>query len=331
MKTQVVYVLVSNKNDIYCEQAILSLKSLYIYNPEVKSILVTDENTYDTLTGNRERILNIISETKIVKVPQNLSMLQRSRFLKTSLRNIIQGDYLFIDTDTIICDSLEEIDNFKYDIGAVKDHHLSISELSKAEKETIYKRADITSWEITENDLIYYNSGVMYVKDNDKTYALYEKWHRYWLENTKHNLNFDQPPLGKANSTSNNLIKELSGEWNCQLATNGISFLHEAKIIHYYYKTYWYKVNKDIYPYKFFSKSPFLELKEYENIPEKFIIMIKNAKSLFEMNTNLTAGEDVFLYSSTIFHLLEYLYYKHKYTFNVLNGSLKFFKKLIQK
>lgn len=53
MKTPIIYVLISNDKDFYCEQAIISLVSLHMYNYGVKAILVTDHDTYQTLTGNR--------------------------------------------------------------------------------------------------------------------------------------------------------------------------------------------------------------------------------------------------------------------------------------
>lgn len=326
MKTPIIYVLISNDKDFYCEQAIISLVSLHMYNYGVKAILVTDHDTYQTLTGNRKRLIQLVSDIKIVDVPTSFSMLQKSRFIKTSLREIIQGDYLFIDTDTIICSSLEDIDNFKEDIGAVKDHHLTMADLPESDKKLIYQRASVTSWDITPQDTIYFNSGVLFVKDTPKTHELYKLWHKYWLSNIARNLNFDQPALGKANSLTNNLIKELDGIWNCQLATNGIKFLHEAKIIHYYYKPLWYKKDKEIYPYLFYNEAFWKNIKKYDTIPDDIMKQIKEAKSAFSANTYLASGEDITILSSTIFHFIEFLYYKRPTIFQGLNSIFKYIK-----
>lgn len=82
MKTPIIYVLISNDKDFYCEQAIISLVSLHMYNYGVKAILVTDHDTYQTLTGNRKRLIQLVSDIKIVDVPTSFSMLQNLDLLK---------------------------------------------------------------------------------------------------------------------------------------------------------------------------------------------------------------------------------------------------------
>jgi len=39
-------------------------------------------------------------------VPEELNQVQRSRYLKTTLRSILTGDYLFVDTDTVFASLL---------------------------------------------------------------------------------------------------------------------------------------------------------------------------------------------------------------------------------
>lgn len=38
MKTKIIYVLVSNENDCYLEQALVSIYSLRLYNPDAKFV-----------------------------------------------------------------------------------------------------------------------------------------------------------------------------------------------------------------------------------------------------------------------------------------------------
>jgi len=43
MKTKIIYVLVSNENDCYLEQALVSIYSLRLYNPDANLLLLVDE------------------------------------------------------------------------------------------------------------------------------------------------------------------------------------------------------------------------------------------------------------------------------------------------
>lgn len=45
MKTKIIYVLVSNENDCYLEQALVSIYSLRLYNPDANLLLLVDEET----------------------------------------------------------------------------------------------------------------------------------------------------------------------------------------------------------------------------------------------------------------------------------------------
>lgn len=48
MKTKIIYVLVSNENDCYLEQALVSIYSLRLYNPDANLLLLVDEENPKT-------------------------------------------------------------------------------------------------------------------------------------------------------------------------------------------------------------------------------------------------------------------------------------------
>ena len=124
MNTKVVYVLVSNKNDYYVEMLQLSLYSLRMFHPEDIVEVVMDEKTYSRLVKQRHRLLVDVKPI-VVEIPTEYSLMQRSRYLKTRLREIIVGDFLYLDTDTVIADSLAAIDDFQWDMAAVLDNPAS--------------------------------------------------------------------------------------------------------------------------------------------------------------------------------------------------------------
>ena len=103
-----VYVLTSNETDFYAEQAVVSIYSLKKFNSGCFVVLVVDSSTNENLINGRELVKNLVDEVIVIDIPPLFSNHQKSRFLKTSLRDIISGDFIFIDTDTIILGSLDE-------------------------------------------------------------------------------------------------------------------------------------------------------------------------------------------------------------------------------
>ena len=231
MKTKVVYSIVSNSDDCYLEQLLISTYSIKLYNNNVKIILVIDEQSNEGLIGDRFNALKYVDEKIVVKTPE-LRKKSRSRWLKTSIRQLVKGDYLFIDTDTIITCDISDIDSVNVKIGAVLDRHLP---LDKNQRGKFIKEQCINAgWLPEEKDNLYFNSGVMLVRDCEEAYQIYKQWHEIWKSSYHHGIDIDQPALGLANRKVGYAIQELDGTWNCQVLGNGLRYLYDAKIIHYY-------------------------------------------------------------------------------------------------
>lgn len=311
MKTKIVYVLVSNERDCYLEQALVSVYSLRLYNPNANLLLLVDEETSKTLlNGIRKQILNYISQLVVIDVPREFTNLQKSRYIKTSLRSRISGDFLFIDCDTIISGDLKDIDNLSCDIAAVPDRHLTIKYIWM--KSIIKKWASLLDWKYSE-DNYYFNSGVMFVKDSNVAHQFYNHWHLNWGKYISEGINYDQPSLAKANELMNFTICKLDDIWNCQINANGLPFLSTAKIIHYFASGIG---KKQSVPYKFLDKKLFECIKKENCLSDEIKLMIKNPKSAFNPFCTVIGYDDAkFLYTSTY-----WLYIQHPYIYNVLNG-----------
>ena len=295
MKTKIIYVLVSNENDCYLEQALVSIYSLRLYNPDANLLLLVDEETSRTLeNGIRKLILNYVSKLVIVDVPFHYSKQQKSRYIKTSLRSQVIGDFLFIDCDTIINEELKDIDNLSCEIAAVPDCHLSIK--YSWMKTNIKKWSSVLGWKYSENDF-YFNSGVLFVKDTDDTHQFYEYWHSLWRKNVLKGINYDQPSLAKANELMGCKICKLDDIWNCQINANGLPFLSKAKIIHYFASG---MGAKSYVPYKFLDKKIFCRIKYEGFLSDEIKLMIRNSKSAFNPFCTVIGYDDArFLCSST--------------------------------
>lgn len=228
MQTKIVYSLISNDKDCYLDQLLLSVQSLRYYNPHTEVIVVCDASTELSLVGYRAQLRDMVNDIKVIDIPAEYNNMQRSRYLKTNLRKFIKGDYLFIDTDTIICSSLKSIDKIKGDIALATDLN---SSLPLYEPYAIERCKQCGFDDMTGKP--YFNSGVMLVRDTPRTHRLYDLWYEHWREAVSRGINLDQPSLNYSNNEMGNVITHLHDGWNCQIYFEGWGCLPQAKILHY--------------------------------------------------------------------------------------------------
>lgn len=293
MKTKIVYVVVSDETDIFLEQALLSVFSLRKHNPDAFVELVVDQATSNLMTGKRSEIRKYVTKTTVIEVPANYGGKgSKSRWIKTNLRDLIEGDYLFIDSDTIITDTLEEIDDFDADLGAVLDKHAPVRQNKDKDKLLLWSGQD--GWTYDDN-LAYFNSGVMYVRDSEFAHQFYREWHKRWqTSSTEYSRIFDQSPLAATNEFYKYPIKELCGAWNCQ-PTSGLSYLHKAKVMHYW------GYNRKEYAWKFYDRNIIKEIKQLGYIPKNTADLVDVAKEAFAMPNEVIAGLELQVYYSPVF------------------------------
>lgn len=125
-----------------------------------------DKVTHDSLIGVRSRLKNIVDEIIVIDLPKDSTNKEKSRILKTNMRNYVNGDFLFIDSGTIILSDLSEIDNVTDNISVVYERNRIVSEdFGRAIYEEALMRFDCKLYDSDE----YFNSGVMLVKDKLET------------------------------------------------------------------------------------------------------------------------------------------------------------------
>lgn len=275
MKTKIVYVVASLNDDIYMEQAIVSAWSARYYNPDCQIEMVCDQDTFSTLgSGIRSQYKTLFNNIHVREFLPEQSMMERSRWLKTTLREVIEGDFLYLDTDTVVCADLSYVDEFDFDLGMALDQNCEFS--SFIFREAVIKRAvRLYSVDIS-NEPKYFNAGIAYVKDTSTTRDFYGTWHKIWYSKRfeKEGLK-DQSALAATNIKHDHLITEMSGDLNCQVMAS-IQYLHTAKIMHYFNTLF--TVGSAVNP--FYGKSLFEYVKNY-GITEEIQYKIINNKSLF--------------------------------------------------
>ena len=210
----------------------MSVWSARYHNPDAHIVLLTDDRTDLLLSGGiRGELLDYVTEKIVIPFEEaDASMMYRSRWIKTSVRELIVGDFLFIDCDTLICKSLSEIDSFDCEIGAVLESHLLVKDYCDDLREAAATATHKIGIDL-DAEKEYFSSGVIYVKDTPLTHRLYHLWHQFWLDSFASGLPIDQPSLAKANRESGHPIKGIPDTYNCILFTQN-SFTDKAHILH---------------------------------------------------------------------------------------------------
>ena len=290
------YVLASDETDYYLAQALLSITSLKMHTPNAFVSLLIDDTTEKTLKNERANILNFINELVVVNIDQYFNKKARSRWLKTSMRNHISGDFLFIDCDTVICDDLNEIESENVILGAVLDGHFPLNVKPEAKK-LIQNTGKLLGFSASFTSDNFFNSGVILCQDIPESHTFFDKWHKLWITGIlQSNILFDQASFNEANL--NGAIAEMNGIWNCQISiSGGIIFLANAKIIHYF-ASHVCKKN----PYKLADSDILRKIKDAYIIDEELKNCLLYPKQAFALDTRLEVRRvreliyDAFLY-----------------------------------
>ena len=270
------YVLTSCENDFYYEQFFLSLASFRLYNPDAAVIALIDGKTKKGLTGKRSGYEKLISDINVIDVPGEFSQKEASRWIKTATHRFVPGEFLYIDCDTVITEKLENNFPQEIKIGAVLDTHVTLD--MHHLRGNFQKQDTNAGFSSSLKTNKRYNGGLIFCGDNPGARDFFEKWHSLWLEGRTRGCSQDMPSLNQAEYELGNVITELKGDWNCQISHNGLPYLHNAKIIHYFATSL---VSLDP-PFKLASGAVFSYIKENGGLSPEINRLLENPKAAFE-------------------------------------------------
>jgi hypothetical protein len=319
------YVLTSSAGDTYYEQFLLSLVSFRLYNPNDEVIVLTDTKTKESLIGKRGKYEKFVSDVRSIDTPKELNQKKISRWIKTSVRHFVSGDFLFIDCDTIVTGPLDFLALQNITLGSVLDTHVPLPEHHL--KNDFSKRNKILGYNAKDNPL-YFNSGIIFCRDVPETHVFFDKWHDLWVEGNKRGISADQPSFNQANYELNNIITELPGEWNCQISHNGLPYLYDAKIIHYYATS----LVSFAPVYKLAAPEILASIKTTGEIPREAMKLLENPKAAFETHSRIIADPTVIgVFDGSIFSKLIWFNKRHPKLFKKCDNFMSFLTKIIKK
>lgn len=181
--------VVTGATDSYAAMAAVSVASLRRVHPNAEVHLF-----FWPKAGNSpvwKQLSALATAVHVPLLPGELDAKSASRLIKITLRQRIDGSLLYLDSDTLVIRSLDELSSPRC-IGMVLDRWVDAPRpgLPGWAKE-LYETC---GWRFPRRN--YFNGGVMALPDNPDAHKFSQDWQARWeIGRTKAGVNLDQPSL----------------------------------------------------------------------------------------------------------------------------------------
>ena len=169
---KIVYVLVGTEKIEYLNMLKFSVASARAHMNNIEIIVLTDCASYVLLKDDAWLINNKVNAIS-VDIPFDYNTVEKSRYLKTNMRSFVDGDFLYLDSDTIICEDISDTKP-EYSVSLVLDENRLLFEQDD-KGESIKARARERGYNL-DNCERYYNGGVILVKEDETAHLFFKRW-----------------------------------------------------------------------------------------------------------------------------------------------------------
>ena len=296
------------------------MASLKHVEPNSFITLLVDNQTDVDYKREIEKIRKYVSEYIIVPIENHFPAIARSRYIKTSMRKYVEGDFLYVDADTVWNAPVKKKD-FTHDIMGVLDGHclLTYHPLKKGIEED-FKKVGYNP-EVEK----YVNGGVLFSKDSDVSKKFFDLWYEAWRKTSASGCFIDMPSLNYAIKQIGDSFALLPDSYNVQISRSW-EFFSNAKLIHFF--TGW---RNDCFesPY-LFQKNSFWEEVRQNGISEFISIAINNPLMCFEKTLGVYGKDERKLRNTALYGFIVDIYSKRnkKKTFFLLEGLINKLSKM---
>lgn len=228
MSLKIVYAVTSSGKDAYSVMTRISVASVRLFCPDARVMVACDQESGLAMEQTRDPLLNEVNEVMEVRTPAGNAS-YRNRHVKTRLRTLVEGEFLFMDSDTIVRGDLSALAGIEADIAAAPNHSANCFAEQIWDEDRAY--LDIMDWAVAKT---YYNGGFIFYRDTAAARALGFEWHDRWAAGfTQTGRANDQPALNASIAALNIRVEELPHRYNAQFTMNR-SAASEALVWHYY-------------------------------------------------------------------------------------------------
>ena len=221
------YVVCSTVDGHFAEMAAISAASLQRTNPGARIIVVTDRETLATGTPGLAAMRSL-GATILVSDAVQPSIIERSRYIKVKLRSLVDGDYVYLDSDTLILKDISAVWNMDAEIAGAEDLDPNGRPYLMSEDHRHAYKA--MGWEaLTQNHV---NTGVLLIRDTVPVRTMMDQFYRDWLEYRRvtGKVN-DQPTFNHTLRASEVRFRALPSAYNAQLVYDP-RIATGAKVVH---------------------------------------------------------------------------------------------------
>ena len=223
------HILISEgpEQDAFCEMTYLSVALCKRLYPESTATVLTDESTL----ANLELLPYQFDRLQVIEIPEELSTgRQRSRYLKTRMRQFVEGDLVFIDADALPLHPFHEICDHGAPFAAALDRNRTSPE--PAFPSWVIPHYNRLGWDWSPGD--YFNSGVMFMADTPQMAEFSERWHGHWRRMLEEcGVPQDQPSLNHTLGEMGIAPHKLPVRFNAMVDASPY-LARGARIVHYF-------------------------------------------------------------------------------------------------
>lgn len=206
----------------------VSALSLLELHPGTPVIVLADSGTAAELTGSGSPLCAIARVRAVSGVPEDPRL--GSRWLKTRLRELLAGDLLFLDADTVVVRPLDARLAHSRLVGAAPDYHDDAGAPILRISPWVEQLAASAGW---PRPVAYYNSGVLWLPDSEAVHAFFGRWKQRWAESIRQGRREDQPAFNVAVQEVAGAFAPLSGDYNVPVPVQP-RWMARARIYHFW-------------------------------------------------------------------------------------------------
>ena len=221
------YVLATDGASIYADLTTHSMRVLRRTCATARIVLLTDRLTHRRAESAIHPCVELADAMVIAECPYD-DVTARSRFVKTSMRSLLSGPFMFLDADAFALERLDEGFQTAACLAAVPDRNRVNPNPHFPEFARRIYEAEGWRWPVER----YFNSGVMFWQDNDEARLLGDAWHRCWQDlYERTGQHTDQPSLNRVIEERCFSVSVLPPTYNAMVAASPWFGLR-AKVLH---------------------------------------------------------------------------------------------------
>ncbi len=223
------YVLTTTGRDLFADMTYASAEFLRYAHPEAEIICLCDTQSHRALEVARHPLLDLVDRGEAIETPDGPPG-YRNRFVKTQMRQILEGDFVYFDSDTLVVDRIDEMLACAAPMAAVANH----SGTGHSSEIPVDERAIFTQMGWTLPNRSYINGGVLLLRDCEPTQRFACLWHEKWLAWSRRGKHTDQQSLNSALGDSGIDYEVLGNRFNGQVCHRPSVAREPVAVWHFY-------------------------------------------------------------------------------------------------